>query len=292
MPYGVYEAGVAGDEVSSTYEGRHLTFSESQLIHPDNTAEEVADYVNKGDPVLVGENIVGVALKDGAAVTDLIAIDTEGIWQLSVLAEDEGGASAVVVGDELYIHKTTAIISKTRNPTTHARFGYALYPIAAGTDVIPVKVHWDPDVELNDIVWAKGITFAETVGAGVWTGSVNVPAGAFLVDIIVHAVALWDSETSAAMIVGDVADPNGFFDAINLKATDLLVGESISFSHAGGKHGADLDVADGHVRRRYLVGARVISGEITKVGDTGSAGRTRMTVYYSLPTTVVTATKV
>ena len=292
MPHGVYTAGVAGDEVSSTYEGRHLTFSESQLIHPDNSAEEVADLVNKGDPVLVGENIVGVAFNSGVLVnTELIAIDTEGIWQLSVLAENEGGASAVVVGDELYIHKTTAIISKIRNPATHARFGYALYPIAAGTDVIPVKVHWDPDVDLNDVVWAKEITFAET-GAGVYTGSVNVPAGATLVDVIVHAVALWDAATSATLIVGDVADPNGFFDAVNLKATDLLAAESISFSHEGGKKGADLDTAGAtHVRRRYLAGARVVTGEVTSVGA-GTAGRTRITVLYSKPTTIVAATKV
>ena len=142
MPYGVYTAGDAGDEVSSTYEGRHLTFSEVQLTHPDNTD----GMVNKGDPVLCGENIVGVALKDGAAEADLIAIDTEGIWQLSVVAEDEDGDVAVAVGDEVFINKTTCILSKIANKNTHQRLGYALYAIDSGvTDVIPVKVHFDPD---------------------------------------------------------------------------------------------------------------------------------------------------
>ena len=142
MPYGVYVAGTAGDEVSSTYEGRHLTFSEVQLTHPDNTD----GFVNKGDPVLCGKDIVGVAFKSGAAEADLIAIDTEGIWQLSVVAEDEDGNVAVAVGDELYINKTSCILSKIANKNTHQRFGYALYPIDSGvTDVIPVKVHWNPD---------------------------------------------------------------------------------------------------------------------------------------------------
>jgi len=146
MPYGVYTPGVAGDEVSSTYEGRHLTFTESQLTHPDNGD----GYVNKGDPVLCGENIVGVAFKSAAAATDLIVIDTEGIWQLSVVATDQNGDSDVLVGDELFINKTTCVISKNYDKGTHARFGYALYAITGGvTDVIPVKVHFDPDDEIE-----------------------------------------------------------------------------------------------------------------------------------------------
>jgi len=148
MPYGVYTAGTAGDEVSSTYEGRHLTFTESQMTHPSHTD----GFVDKGDPCVIGENIVGVAFLSAAAATDLISIDTEGIWQLSVVAENEDGNSAVAVGDEIYINKTTCILSKIANKDTHQRFGFALYAIAEGvTDVIPVKVHFDPDDELEKV---------------------------------------------------------------------------------------------------------------------------------------------
>jgi hypothetical protein len=278
-----------GEECSSTGEGRHLTLEESYLIHPTH-----ADgFVDGGDPVLVGENIVGVAFTSASAATDLIAIDTEGIWFLTATAVDEGGNSAIAPGDELYINKTTAVISKIRNQATHARFGYALGDVGSSlTAVVAIKVHWDPDVLTNDLIYAKAVTFTET-GAGTYTGSITVPAGAFLTDVIVHAVALWDAATSAAMNVGDAADPDGFFAAVNLKATDLLAGESISFSHTGGKQGADVDVpaAGAHVRRRYLATERVVSGVVVSVGA-GTAGRTRMTVYYSLPTTIVAATKV
>lgn len=148
MPYGVYTAGTAGDEVSSTYEGRHLTFTESQLTHPDNGD----GFVNKGDPILVGENIVGVAFLNATAATDLIPIDTEGIWQLSVVATDQNGNSAVAVGDEIFINKTTCILSKNYDKGSHVRFGFALYAIGAGdTDVIPVKVHFDPDDEIEQV---------------------------------------------------------------------------------------------------------------------------------------------
>jgi len=143
MPYGVYTAGVAGDEVSSTYEGRHLTFTESQITHP--THADV--FVDKGDPVRVGDKIVGVAFTSALTVDDLVAIDTEGIWQLSVTALNDDGASAVAVGDELFINKTTCVLSKIRSIATQIPFGYALYPIAASTDVIPVKVHFDPTVD-------------------------------------------------------------------------------------------------------------------------------------------------
>jgi len=38
----------AGEEISSTYEGRHVTLLESELVHLDNGD----GLVNKGDPVL------------------------------------------------------------------------------------------------------------------------------------------------------------------------------------------------------------------------------------------------
>ncbi len=141
---GVYKGSAdlsENDEVSSTYEGRHLTFLESDITGHEHT------WVTKGHPVVVGEHIVGVAFLTGTAATDKIAIDTEGIWALSVVATDEDGPNAVVAGDELFIHKTTAIISKNANKVSHTRFGYALGSITTGTLVIAVKVHWNPGDE-------------------------------------------------------------------------------------------------------------------------------------------------
>ncbi len=136
---------------------------------------------------------------------------------------------------------------------------------------------------------AAEVTFTETSGAGVWTGSVSVPAGATIHDIVVNGDALWTSQTSAVMDVGDVGDPDGYFTQIDLKATDLLAGESLSFALAGGKAGAY--IANSQVSPRYSASARTVSGIITKVGTTGTAGRTRMTVLYSKPTATA-ATKV
>ena len=124
-------------------------------------------------------------------------------------------------------------------------------------------------------------TFTETTGAGTYTASVSLPAGATVHDIIVNGVALWETATSATLKVGDATDDDGFYTAVNLKATVLLAGESISFALAGGKAGAY--IANSQVSPRYSASARTISGVVTTVGASGSAGRTRMVVVYSVP---------
>lgn len=153
--------------------------------------------------------------------------------------------------------------------------------------------------ELSRMIGATGTplnaverTFTETTGAGVYTASVTVPAGATIVDVIVNGVALWDTATSATLKVGDAADDDGYYTGVNLKATDLLAGESIAFESAGGKAGAY--IANSQVSPRYSATARVVSGIVTTVGASGSAGRTRMTVLWSLPVAVdsAAATKV
>lgn len=148
------------------------------------------------------------------------------------------------------------------------------------------------DATTGYVVQTKEVTFTETTGAGTYTGSVTVPAGSTLLDVIVNGVAVWNTTTSATLKVGDVADDDGFFTAVDLKATDLLAGESIAFETAGGKAGAY--IANSQVSPRYSATARVVSGIITSVGAAGTLGRTRMTVIWSAPTTgyISAATKV
>ncbi|MCK4245597.1 MAG: DUF2190 family protein, partial [Candidatus Omnitrophica bacterium] len=150
---------VDGTEVSSTYEGRHLTFAESEIIAP-------AGLTQKGDPILVGESIVGVALNTAVLVGDLIAVDTEGIWNLEVVATEEGPInSAVAPGDDIYIHKTTGVLSKDFNKNTHQHFGYALGTIGGGvTAVIAVKVHWGPD-DVEEIVGTRAVPLISDVAS-------------------------------------------------------------------------------------------------------------------------------
>jgi hypothetical protein len=125
------------------------------------------------------------------------------------------------------------------------------------------------------------LTFTETTGAGTYTGSVVVPAGSWILDIMVQAIALWTATTSASMEIGDATDPDGFYTAVDLKATDLLAGETLAFAKAGGQEGAYITAT--HVLGRYSAAARTITATVVTVGAAGAAGRTRVLVQYIDP---------
>jgi len=142
----------AGDEVSSTNEGRYLSLEESYLTHPYHYVDGLVD---KGDPVLVGDEIVGVAMNSAAAATDYITIDTEGIFFLNVFGcisdgTVNGAAHVLTTGDPVYIKRVpgtdTNILSGQSDPQNYRRFGYLLGDVTAdleaGTpDLVAVKVH-------------------------------------------------------------------------------------------------------------------------------------------------------
>ncbi len=156
---GVYAGALdAGTEVSSTYEGRHLTVRDDELIHPVHADA----FVNNGDPVILCDAgtptsygvQVGVALVSGTVAGSLISLDTEGIFNLPVYAEDDDGDRAIEIGDQLYIRAGAlpgvadldgtgdAEISKISNSVVQVAFGIALGSLGAGgVGVIAIKVH-------------------------------------------------------------------------------------------------------------------------------------------------------
>jgi len=166
MPVDVYvnTGQSAGEEASSGGEGRVLTFAESVLTHPYHSD----GFVDGKDPVRVGD-IVGVALKGAAAATDMIAIDTEGIFWLNVLGSvsddsDDGVAEQLDPGAPVYIKKTPGtdvyILSGQSDPVSWQPFGYTLSTVTSSLTVptlVAVKVHWDP-TEVDTI--QKGLSSA------------------------------------------------------------------------------------------------------------------------------------
>ena len=160
----------AGDECSSTYEGRHVSLEESYLYHPYH-----ADgLVDKGDPVIVGDNLVGVALNSAAAATDYITIDTEGIFYLNVLGAvsdgtGDGIALALRPGDPVYIELLTTSNAATtvcwlsgQADLYHFRpFGFLLGDVSASTTVrtlAAVKVHNDSVPDAGRLNFGSGTT--------------------------------------------------------------------------------------------------------------------------------------
>jgi len=179
---GVYEGDLtAGTEVSSTYEGRHLTVRDDELIHPVHADA----FVDKGDPVVLCDagvpttygRAVGVAFKSGAAASTMISLDTEGIFNLQVYADNDDGAIEIEIGDRLYIRAgalTGAVgldgtgdaeISKITDKNTQVPFGYALGSMVAGGEgIIAVKVHWDP-TDPMEVVGSRAVPFVSDVAS-------------------------------------------------------------------------------------------------------------------------------
>jgi hypothetical protein len=126
--------------------------------------------------------------------------------------------------------------------------------------------------------------------AGTYNGDVVIPGGSFIVDVIVHGVALWNSAGACTLIVGD-SDPDGIFTGVDLKATDLLAAEGLSASGgtslAGGKIGAD--IANSQWNRRWLATERTIRATVTCAAASGTTGVTRVTVIYTDPASVTNA---
>lgn len=88
-----------------------------------------------GDPYVLND-ITGVCLAD--SVDDEVVIRRKGTFDLKVYAmnnEDNNSASAVGIGDALYINASTGVINKW---TGGVLFGHAMEAIASGNDVIEV----------------------------------------------------------------------------------------------------------------------------------------------------------
>lgn len=129
-------------------------------------------------------------------------------------------------------------------------------------------------------------------GAGTYTFDVVIPAYAVILDIVVYAEALWTAATSASMEVGTYAyssgtvgsavDADGFFTAVDLKATDLLADESVNFDRAGGVEGAFLAGTATHWTDRLSASDRVVRFSAVSVGA-GTAGRTVCAVIFAKP---------
>lgn len=130
--------------------------------------------------------------------------------------------------------------------------------------------------------------------AGSYTGRLNLPKGAVLIDIIVYAEALWNDGTSASLEVGDYStagsavDADGFFTSVDVKATDLTVEQSIRLSGnlatAGGVGGAYTNVGTNtHLTDIFFPSGGQIVATIAAGAGTGTAGKTHVVVVWALP---------
>lgn len=110
-----------------------------------------------GDPIAVGNALRGVLQTSYDSADGKAEVEVgHGVYDLSVLAEDDAGASAVAVGDRLYYGGVaTPWLSKKKSGKF---FGIALEAIASGTDTINVLLGpvTGPDRTTHEVI-AAGI---------------------------------------------------------------------------------------------------------------------------------------
>jgi hypothetical protein len=180
----------------------------------------------------------------------------------------------------------------TYSPKTYKKDGGDTIVVASGGTV---EVESGGAIEVagsasTGVVVSKSARLVENGAGTSYTATIPIPAGAVIQDIQLIAEALWNG-TSATAKVGDTADDDGYFTGVNLKATDLVVGEILSAKHStlwGGKEGAYLVAASG--RRgptstnfgAYYAAGSNITCIVTPGAADGSAGRTVLSVTYSV----------
>lgn len=161
--------------------------------------------------------------------------------------------------------------------------------LGAGASIASPTVTGDAS---SGIVVSKTVPFVEDATMTTSTGTVVIPAGATLVDIVVTSSVLW-SKASARFTCGDAQAATGWFVSTDLSGTDLLVGEALRAAGGsaawGGVNGAYLVSATGRFGQAtstkagpYYVSAGSVIGVVTVTPGAGAAGRTTMTVTYSV----------
>lgn len=190
-----------------------------------------------------------------------------------------------------------ALSGTTAQRPTNAEQGQMFYDNSLRTSLVfndtPTTGGW----QATGGAVAVEALLTETTGAGTYTADFTIPANADILDIIVIADALWTATTSASLEIGDYTtagvaiDADGFFTAVNLKATDLIAGESLSFAQSGGKSGAYNTGTNTHWTNRRAATDRLLRSRVVTVGAAGNAGRTRVIALYCL-TNAINATKV
>jgi hypothetical protein len=146
------------------------------------------------------------------------------------------------------------------------------------------------------VLLTKIVNFVETAAGTLHAGTVPIPAGAVLHDIMVSNDVYWAATGAVSLTVGDTADADGYFVATDLKATDMVPGEVYSIRGGtaawGGKNGAYLVSATGrsgpastNFGFHYVAASNIVIA-ITVATPAATAGRTSVSVVYSVPTVI------
>lgn len=146
-------------------------------------------------------------------------------------------------------------------------------PEATTADITALDARVD-DLEADGSVKARRITFTETAAAGVYTGTVTIPAGGVIHSVAWETTVAWGADTTVLDL--------GYTGALTAYGSDIDV------DAIGGDQVFGLDTEDPD----DFAAGTVFTAAITTTGAGTTAGRTAVTIEYSVPPTATAATKV
>ncbi len=131
--------------------------------------------------------------------------------------------------------------------------------------------------------------------AGTYNLDVFIPKYGVILDVICFTDVVFGAGTSAVLDVGTwsvsdgeidtVIDVDDIFEAINVKATELIHGESVSFAFAGGVSGNMTGVVasqDALIDQVDIVD-RFVKFQLVTVGTAATTGKIYVYIVYGLP---------
>jgi hypothetical protein len=127
------------------------------------------------------------------------------------------------------------------------------------------------------------MVFAEAGGAKTYTATVQVPAFATVLDVIVRNTVVWTNGTSASLTVGDDDDADGYITATDVKSAPAA---DTNGAAAGYSTRLSLGAGAGAYKGgggKYCAAAKTITATITTGAGAQTAGRTRVLVEYAIP---------
>lgn len=123
-----------------------------------------------------------------------------------------------------------------------------------------------------------------------YDGKLWLPTNSILLNVIVYQVALWTDTGAVTMNVGlydtsgTAIDADGIYTGVNMKATDLLADEMLTFYRQGGVGGAFLTAGTNtHLTDLFLPNGAELRAAITAANGDGSAGDTYVFAEYAKP---------
>jgi len=216
---------------------------------------------NSGDPVRYGV-FTGVALTDERTATGETSVDfRERVWDLSVKGINDGGNSAVVVGDAIfYVDADTPVLSKK---VSGYLFGFAMEAVnsaATGTiEVMKVSPGFSTPADATLAGAKAAVVAADAVIGGIpLIFQIDIAAGALAAKNVVmtHAVRVLD-----VWVVLTGAGVAGCLLTVGYAAADITDDLDVSGSDTDIIRAAEIDddnheiIATGSLRVTTSVGA-------------------------------------